>query len=41
MRLKYSNKRIDKCRSSPPMVFVGKGVLKICNKFTGEPFAEV
>ena len=23
-------------RSSPPEVFLGKGVLKICNKFTGE-----
>ena len=23
-------------RSSPPMVFLGKGVLKICSKFTGE-----
>ena len=25
-----------KCRSSPPEVFVGKGVLKICSNFTGE-----
>ena len=25
-----------KNRSSPPGVFLGKGVLKICNKFTGE-----
>ena len=25
-----------KCRSSPPEVFLGKGVLKICSKFTGE-----
>ena len=24
-------------RSSPPEVFLGRGVLKICNKFTGEP----
>ena len=24
------------CRSSPSAVFLGKGVLKICNKFTGE-----
>ena len=24
------------CRSSPSEVFLGKGVLKICNKFTGE-----
>ena len=24
------------CRSSPPEVFLGKGVLKICSKFTGE-----
>ena len=23
-------------RSSPPVVFLGKGVLKICSKFTGE-----
>ena len=23
-------------RSSPPEVFLGKGVLKICSKFTGE-----
>ena len=25
-----------KLRSSPPQVFLGKGVLKICSKFTGE-----
>ena len=24
------------CRSSPPEVFLGKDVLKICSKFTGE-----
>ena len=24
------------CRSSPPEMFLGKGVLKICGKFTGE-----
>ena len=23
-------------RSSPPEVFLGKGVLKVCSKFTGE-----
>ena len=23
-------------KSSPPKVFIGKGVLKICGKFTGE-----
>ena len=24
------------CRSSHPEMFLGKGVMKICNKFTGE-----
>ena len=24
------------CRSSPPVAFLGKSVLKICSKFTGE-----
>ena len=28
-------------RSSRPEVFLGKGVLKICSKFTGEHSAEV
>ena len=30
------------CRGSPPEVFLGKGVLKICSKFTGEhPYQSV
>ena len=29
-------RKICKNRSSPPEVFLGKTVLKICNKFTGE-----
>ena len=28
--------RIKRYRSSPPKVFIWKGVLKICSKFTGE-----
>ena len=28
--------KIDSYRSSPSEVFLGKGVLKICSKFTGE-----
>ena len=28
--------QLYKNRSSPPEVFLGKGVLKICSKFTGE-----
>ena len=30
------NLSTEKCRSSRPEVFLVKGVLKICNKFTGE-----
>ena len=29
-------KRLDGQRSNPPEVFLGKGVVKICRKFTGE-----
>ena len=27
---------LPQLRSSPPEVFLGKGILKICSKFTGE-----
>ena len=30
------NNEVAKVRSSPPEVFLGKGVLKICSKFTGK-----
>ena len=30
------NNKVTKVRSSPPEVFLGKGVLKICSKFTGK-----
>ena len=30
------NDEVNKVRSSPPGVFLGKGVLKICSKFIGE-----
>ena len=33
---KYFATYIRQCKSSIPEVFLGKGVLKICNKFTGE-----
>ena len=26
----------NNCRSNPPEVFFGKGVLKLCSKFTGQ-----
>ena len=32
----WKKKSLAKCRSSPPEVFLGKVVLKICSKFTGE-----
>ena len=28
-------------RSSPPEVFLGKGILKICSKFTGEHLCQI
>ena len=28
--------KVKQCRSNPPEVFLGKGVLKICSKFIGE-----
>ena len=34
--LHYYQKISKICRSSHPQVFLGKGVLKICSKFTGE-----
>ena len=34
--LYYSDIFVSDVRSSPPEVFLGKGVLKICSKFTGE-----
>ena len=30
------NEQVHKLRSSHPQVFLGKSVLKICSKFTGE-----
>ena len=33
---KHSLPRLSDFRSSPPEMFLGKGVLKICSKFTGE-----
>ena len=30
------NNEVAKVRSSPPEVFLGKGILKICSKFTGK-----
>ena len=34
--------KVTESRSSRPEVFLGKGVLKICNKFTGEhPYRSV
>ena len=30
----------NRYRSSRPVVFLGKGVLKICSKFTGEHLGE-
>ena len=35
-RIIYDTYEGYKSRSSPPEVFLGKGVLKICSKFTGE-----
>ena len=32
----YTKKYIEMSRSSPPQVFLGKGVLKVCSKFIGE-----
>ena len=34
--MKHWPEWIQTLRSSPPVVFLGKGVLKICSKFTGE-----
>ena len=34
--IKKERKQLDINRSNPPEVFLGKGVLKICSKFTGE-----
>ena len=31
---------LNSSRSSPPEVFLGKGVLKICSKFTGEQLCQ-
>ena len=31
-----SNQKLSNIRNSRPGVFLGKGVLKICRKFTGE-----
>ena len=33
---KNEKKKKKKNRSSRPVIFLGKGVLEICNKFTGE-----
>ena len=36
IKLCYNRLQFAKDRSSHPKVFLGKGVLKICSKFTGE-----
>ena len=32
----WALRKVQKHRSSPPEVYLGKGVLKMCSKFTGE-----
>ena len=40
--IRFHNKITTKTRNSPPEVFVGKGVLKICTRFTGvHPYRSV